>query len=623
MNDLPKICDICGQKYEASASFCAVDGASLTPHHEVDRYLGRVLLDQFTIEEQIGAGGMGVVYRAHQKGVERKVAVKILHADLTSNRDAVRRFQREATVAAAIDHPNVVRIFLYGELDDGNGYIVMEHLVGKSLFEVLEQEQFLPLDRALHIAIQVCMGVGEAHSHRVVHRDIKPDNVLLVTRGRDHDFVKVLDFGVARLTQTDRGSATQAGLVFGTARYISPEGAAGELTDSRSDVYSIGVMLYQMLCGETPFEAPTPVALLMKHINERAPKLRSRKHGASVPEAVASIVDKALSKDPSKRYADAHAMKEALVRAADELKIDARVVSDSESPRRPSASRPNVPVVESADDDNISFSTSSEMAAISGLGRESAWPWPYAVVGFLMAGAIVFAGFGGQAWRKQHAREDQISDLLLQGQNALARGAYDSPPHDNVNELSKSVLALDPARKAAVDLRITAAAALVLEGARAMSDSFFDEALGEYTRALALDPTNHDAEAGIAAARAQIERDPVKHGEHETGAEETHHGANSPTKQGGHPSPATRTHPEITNLVPTSPTSPATVVVPAVVPNVAPPDRVNWDLPPDGTHPATSPSPTSTNVNPNPRPTPVVQPTNTDPPAPPPAWTGQ
>ena len=622
MNDLPKICDICGQKYEASASFCALDGASLTSPTDVDRYVGRVLLEQFTIEERIGAGGMGAVYRAHQKGVDRKVAVKILHADLTSNPDAVRRFQREATVAAAIDHPNVVRIFLYGELDDGNGYIVMEHLVGKSLFEVLEEERVLALDRALHIAIQVCMGVGEAHSHRVVHRDIKPDNILLVTRGGDQDFVKVLDFGVARLTQTDRGSATQAGLVFGTARYISPEGAAGELTDSRSDVYSIGVVLYQMLCGETPFDAATPVALLMKHINERTPKLRSRKHGASVPEAVANIVERALSKEPAKRYADAHALKEALLRVADELKIDARLGADSDAPR-PSASRPNIAVVGAYDDANISFSTSSEMAAISGLGRESAWPWSYAIIGFLLAGGAVFAGLGGHAWHKQQAREEHISDLLLQTQNALARGAYDAPPHDNVNELSASVLALDPARKAAIDLRVAAAAALVLEGARAMSDSFFDEALGEYTRAHALDPNNHEASAGIEAARAQLDHARSVRGEREVGVEESRHNANSGSKPPFHAVAGSHGRPESTNPVTTAPTPASTVVVPAVVPNAAPPDRVNWDLPPDSAHPTTATSPTSTNVNPNPRPPSVVQPTNTDPPAPPPAWTGQ
>ncbi|MBZ0119261.1 MAG: protein kinase, partial [Sandaracinaceae bacterium] len=298
MDALAKVCPQCGRRFDLAASFCQKDGTRLTATDEPpDPYVGTLLLDQFKIEEKIGSGGMGTVYRARQTTLHRDVAIKILHSELADNRDAVRRFKREARVSTALDHPNVVRVFLFGQLPDGSLYIVMEHLQGRPLLEVLQRDGALPVHRALHIATQICDGVGEAHSHGIIHRDIKPENIVLVTKGRDPDFVKVLDFGIARVLWPDEQTvATQSGLVFGTARYISPEGASGEATDARSDVYSLGVLTYQLLTGETPFEAPSPVAMLMKHIHSAPPHLRSKEQGRHVPEPIADVVMRALAK---------------------------------------------------------------------------------------------------------------------------------------------------------------------------------------------------------------------------------------------------------------------------------------------------------------------------------------
>ena len=300
-----KACPRCGARYDAAAVFCQKDGAGLRLIEEQtkDPRIGQVLLDQFRMEECIGVGGMGMVYRARQTTVGRDVAIKILHPDVAGNPDAVRRFHREARISTALDHPNVVRVFLFGQLNDGSLYLVMELLRGRPLSELLRVEPKLATGRALHIAAQVAEAVGEAHVQGIVHRDIKPENIFLTPKGRDPDFVKVLDFGIARLLHPeDQTSATQAGLVFGTARYISPEGAAGEKTDARSDVYSIGVLLYQMLTGVTPFEGSTPVQLLMAHINERPTPIRSLQPG--IPEGVADVVMRALAKNPDARFDD-------------------------------------------------------------------------------------------------------------------------------------------------------------------------------------------------------------------------------------------------------------------------------------------------------------------------------
>ncbi|MEM1418674.1 MAG: protein kinase, partial [Myxococcota bacterium] len=316
MASAPKICPICGTPYDAGALFCQRDGARLsTAVGAPDPFLGTVLLGQFRLDEAVGQGGMGTVYRARQTTLDRDVAVKILHPELSQNPDAVRRFHREAKVATALEHPNLVRVFLFGELPEDAGlYLVMEFLEGRSLTSVLREDSALPLGRALHLATQICDAVGQAHSKGIVHRDVKPENIHIVERHGDPDFVKVLDFGIARLLWDDQSVMTQSGVIFGTARYISPEGAAGETTDARSDVYSIGVLLYQLLAGRTPFDAPSPVAMLMKHIHD-APRPLSRVV-PGIPAAIEDVVMRALAKHPDARHPNAAALAEALRAAA-------------------------------------------------------------------------------------------------------------------------------------------------------------------------------------------------------------------------------------------------------------------------------------------------------------------
>jgi serine/threonine-protein kinase len=322
-----KVCMTCGAGYPAEALFCPKDGTPLAsargnaargsnPGGD-DPYLGREVLGHIELQQLAGVGAMGRVYRAHQRGIDRDVAVKILHRELSANAQLVARFHREAKVASRLSHPNVVQVHLAGQLPDGALYIVMEYLHGLSLQSALAAaDGAMDLVRALRITLQICDAVGEAHAQGVVHRDLKPENVMLVKRGDDPDTVKVLDFGIARLNWGEQSMATAAGLIFGTAKYISPEGAQGEAVGPAGDVYAIATLLYQMLSGRTPFDAEQAVALLVQQIHDPPPPLSSWPRSAYVPDPVARAVMANLAKEPTAREPDARAFGRTLLEAA-------------------------------------------------------------------------------------------------------------------------------------------------------------------------------------------------------------------------------------------------------------------------------------------------------------------
>jgi serine/threonine protein kinase len=318
----PKACPSCGGRFPVDALFCPADGTPLsgTPSASgtsQDPYLQREILGHIQIKQLVGVGAMGRVYRAFQNGIDRDVAVKILHRELSANQQLVNRFHREAKVASRLQHPNVVHAYLTGQLPDGAMYIVMEFLDGMSLQSALAASGgAMPLQRALHIMLQICDAVGEAHDQGIIHRDIKPENVMLVRRGATADYAKVLDFGIARLNWGDQSMATAAGLIFGTARYISPEGAQGEHVGPESDVYSLATLAYQMLAGRTPFEGEQAVALLVQQIHDPPPPLRSIQRAGYVPQPIAEVIMENLAKSPKARESDANGFGRALLEAA-------------------------------------------------------------------------------------------------------------------------------------------------------------------------------------------------------------------------------------------------------------------------------------------------------------------
>ncbi len=263
-----------------------------------DPLVGKVLADRFEILERIGDGGTGVVYRAKQLSVDRIIAVKVLGAHVSTDPQWMKRFHNEARAACKLEHPNTVRVLDFGQTREGLLFIAMEYLHGRSLRSEIERAGRIPGQRVLQIVAQICASLQEAHSHGIIHRDIKPDNVFLIDLKGGGDMVKVLDFSVAKLDAPD-AQLTRAGVVFGTPAYMSPEQGRGVPLGPGSDLYAVGIVAYEMLMGRPPFEAAVPTDVVMMHLRNAPPPL----HGV-VPQ-IAQLVMRCLDKDPKRRPASA------------------------------------------------------------------------------------------------------------------------------------------------------------------------------------------------------------------------------------------------------------------------------------------------------------------------------
>jgi eukaryotic-like serine/threonine-protein kinase len=260
---------------------------------------GTVLSERYRLESKLGSGGMSTVYLARDETLERWVAVKVLHREISDQPDQIERFRREARSVAQVSHPNVVAVIDAGE-DGGRPYIVFEYVEGDTLKQRIEQLGRLPLDEAAAYGIEIGRGLAAAHARGLGHRDVKPQNVLIDPEGR----AKVTDFGIARELESD--GLTKTGRVLGTTDYVSPEQAMGQEVDARSDIYSLGILLYEMLTGDVPFKAETLVGVAMKHVNEPMPDVQRKRRDAS--SALAAVIDRSTAKESKKRYADMGAM---------------------------------------------------------------------------------------------------------------------------------------------------------------------------------------------------------------------------------------------------------------------------------------------------------------------------
>jgi serine/threonine-protein kinase len=256
--------------------------------------VGEVLADRYELEELVGAGGMSSVFRAHDRLLDRKVALKILHQQYSGDDEYVERFRREARAVAALSHPNIVTVIDRGEHEDRQ-FIVFEYVEGENLKRLIERRGPAPVATALELGMQIARGLSFAHQQGLVHRDVKPQNVLLNGDGR----AKVTDFGIARSLDVQHGM-TQTGTVLGTSDYIAPEQAQGQRVDEHTDVYSLGVVLYELLTTEVPFPGENFVAVAMRHINEPPPPIRDKR--PDVPPRVEAAIQKAMAKRPEDRF---------------------------------------------------------------------------------------------------------------------------------------------------------------------------------------------------------------------------------------------------------------------------------------------------------------------------------
>jgi predicted Ser/Thr protein kinase len=376
--------------------------------------VGEVIAERYELEELAGSGGMSSVFRARDRLLERSVALKILHAHYAEDEDTIERFRREARAVAQLSHPNIVTVIDRGE-EDGRQFIVFEYIDGQTLKEIVEERGPLPVREAVELAIGVAHGLAFAHANGLVHRDVKPQNVLLNGDGKP----KVTDFGIAR--SLDVAGVTQTGTVLGTSHYIAPEQASGQPVDAQTDVYSLGAVLYELLTGAPPFDGENFVSVALKHLHEPAPSVLERR--PDVPLRLAAAVDRALSKQPWDRFPtmDAFAAElEAVLAGLEQADPDSAATMIVPG-RVLKASRPSRP-------------------RRAGGGRRNQWPLALAFVGAV----LLVAAIAGILLTMYHSSGKKAPSAGGSGAVTLkAVAAYDPPPGDGSEHPERVAYATD------------------------------------------------------------------------------------------------------------------------------------------------------------------------------------
>jgi serine/threonine protein kinase len=315
-----KICPQCSTEYDVEQKFCPKDGTTLRMQGgQTGDLVGAVIADRYNVIKKLGEGGMGTVYLAEHVKMGRKSAIKVMNPGMVSDADAISRFNREASNASRINHPNVASVYDFGETSDGLIYLAMEFIEGPSLTKVIEESGSLPPARAAEITRQAAEALSVAHDMGIVHRDLKPDNIMLA-KGRDgSDIVKVVDFGIAKAADAENQKVTKTGLVVGTPEYMSPEQLAGDKLDGRSDTYSLALVTYAMLTGKLPFPAETVQESMIKRLTDDPKPLAEMKPDVAWPEPVQAVITTALQRDAVSRYQTASEFGRALHKAVNDM----------------------------------------------------------------------------------------------------------------------------------------------------------------------------------------------------------------------------------------------------------------------------------------------------------------
>jgi eukaryotic-like serine/threonine-protein kinase len=310
-------CPECGATYPPQVSICAADGMMLVPQEPSrDSIVGTVIAGKYRIDAVIGRGGMGAVYRATHVMLNKTIAVKTIKPDLIESTEMVQRFQREARAATSLEHPNIVAVYDFGQAEDGALYIVMEFVNGVSLKDAIRASGPMPAARIARLLTQVASALARAHRNHVVHRDLKPQNLMIATDAKGEERIKLLDFGIAKsMEEGTTTPLTAAGYSLGTPHYMAPEQAVGQEVDGRADLYALGVILYEMLVGDVPFNAGSAPAVLIMHLNDAPEPPSRRRPDLPISPALEAIALRCLEKNPAQRFQTAEEFSEALERA--------------------------------------------------------------------------------------------------------------------------------------------------------------------------------------------------------------------------------------------------------------------------------------------------------------------
>jgi serine/threonine-protein kinase len=383
-----------------------------------DPKLGLLLLGRYRIVQKLGEGGMGAVYEGQHELIGKRLAIKCLHAQFATNPEIVERFYREAQSATAVGNEHIIEVTDVGTFDDGAPFIVMEFLEGIELAKLIEQEGSLSISRLVHIVTQVCGALSAAHARGIVHRDMKPENIYLIRRGADSDFVKVLDFGVSKVRDASDSmgahALTRTGMAIGTPYYMPPEQAQGVRDlDHRADIYAVGVILYQGLTGHLPFDAESYPALLLKIVSERPAPLRVFRN--DLPEALESLVLKAMARDRSDRFQTTQELADALQR----FSVLQTMPPESMSRRSAVSAIPQTTPFVTAHDQPMTREPSSLPTAP---GASRPWLVPAAIGAVAITGVVVWLARG-----KPEPTESLLRPAAVVSQAAVVPGVPAEP----------------------------------------------------------------------------------------------------------------------------------------------------------------------------------------------------
>jgi serine/threonine protein kinase len=490
------LCPSCNREVGNVAKFCPACGASIVHGPTEDAYTGRIIAGKYRVEALIGEGGMGKVFRATQLSLDKTIVLKVLRQSLLSDARTVARFQREAKAASRLNHPNSISVLDFGQSDDGSLYIAMEHVSGVDLHQLLSTEGPLPERRIVRIVSQVLSALADAHAAGVIHRDLKPENIMVEQRRGEPDFVKVLDFGIAKIQESDGSESqalTRAGFVCGTPEYMSPEQARGGALDARSDLYAVGVICYQCATNMLPFEADSAVALATMHLTTPPTPPRARRPDAPIGDALEALILRAMSKDPNDRPQSAEEFRAellAVLEQAAETRVQSVPTMPAHEVRPRKVSRPAARVVEG---EATTLTRTPSWATSPGFGEEM-------TVAATNPGGPARKGAGG---KKALGFAVGLGAALLAASGLLAFRHFSAKPSIAVLVPAADDLASGnppAARQAPADIDLSGepdvgpaarleSKQLVAKGDNAVVAQQYDEALLFYTRAYEAHPS--------------------------------------------------------------------------------------------------------------------------------------